>query len=309
MTDGNLNARDEKLVQWLREAHAKESELEAALEQHIGLTEKMAYKKRLRSHLTETRDHKRRVAQRIKQIGGTLDDGPLPTPISAAAGKTLAAIKGQVGALHAAVSDQAETHLRNAQEELREEHAEIALYSRIEAFALEVGDGDTAKLAAGIRRDETRMAKYLDAELPRLVGRSSGRGTAGAAPQAAGSPFTHAQTATTRATTRSRWRNARAKGGLGSERPLRSERSPAPWSPSTIGGWPPDPATHPSDPANARRCETARDRYQWGFTAQTPEPVADPGPSRIRFPAGAVRSDARRRQSRALAFTGFRWRS
>ncbi len=169
MADGNLNARDEKLVQWLREAHAKESELEGALEQHIGLTEKMAYKKRLRSHLTETRDHKRRVAQRIKQLGGTLDDGPLPTPISAAAGKTLAAIKGQVGALHAAVSDQAETHLRNAQEELREEHVEIALYNRIETFALEVGDPDTAKLAAGIRRDETRMAKYLEAELPRLV--------------------------------------------------------------------------------------------------------------------------------------------
>ena len=151
----------------------------------------MAYKKRLRSHLTETRDHKRRVAQRIKQLGGTLDDGP-PRPLSpAAAGKTLAAIKGQVGALHAAVSDQAETHLRNAQEELREEHVEIALYNRIETFALEVGDPDTAKLAAGIRRDETRMAGVLGArggEAVRDV--CPGRGPAGAAPQAAGGPFT-----------------------------------------------------------------------------------------------------------------------
>ena len=46
---------------------------------------------------------------------------------------------------------------------------EIALYLRIETLATAVGDSDTAKLAKGIRRDEERMAKYLTAELPRLV--------------------------------------------------------------------------------------------------------------------------------------------
>ena len=39
-----LNERDTKLVQWLNEAHAKESELEVALTGHIGLTEKASYK-------------------------------------------------------------------------------------------------------------------------------------------------------------------------------------------------------------------------------------------------------------------------
>jgi hypothetical protein len=61
----------------------------------------------------------------------------------------------------AALNAQPETHLRNAQEELREEHVEIALYSRIETFAQEVGDRDTATLVKTIRRDEERMAKYL----------------------------------------------------------------------------------------------------------------------------------------------------
>ncbi len=60
-------------------------------------------------------------------------------------------------------------HIRNAQEELREEHVEIALYLRIEAFAAAVGDRDTVALAKQIRRQEERMAKYLTAELPRLV--------------------------------------------------------------------------------------------------------------------------------------------
>jgi ferritin-like metal-binding protein YciE len=69
----------------------------------------------------------------------------------------------------ALVTEQADTHLRNAQEELREEQVEIALYLRIETLAPEVGDADTAKLAKTIRREEERMAKYLTAELPRLV--------------------------------------------------------------------------------------------------------------------------------------------
>jgi ferritin-like metal-binding protein YciE len=168
-----LNERDSKLVQWLNEAYAKEAELDADLTAHIALTEKQSYKKRLRQHLTETKAHKRRVAARIKQLGGAPTAGPalpgVPTAIGEVAGKAVAAVKGQVGAARAAVSNQAETHLRNAQEELREEHVEIAIYSRIATFAETVGDRETAQLAKAIRREEERMAKFLDAELVRLV--------------------------------------------------------------------------------------------------------------------------------------------
>jgi ferritin-like metal-binding protein YciE len=168
-----LNERDTKLVQWLSEVHAKESELEAALTGHIGLTQKASYKKRLQHHLKETREHKRLVARRIKALGGEPSAGPAipatPKAVGSAAGKAKAAVKGQLAAARALVTDQADTHVRNAQEELCEEQVEIALYLRLETLATEVGDGDTAKLAKGIRRDEERMAKYLTAELPRLV--------------------------------------------------------------------------------------------------------------------------------------------
>ena len=171
MTD--LNERDAKLVQWLNEAHAKEAELEADLTAHIALTEKKTYKKRLQQHLKETKDHKRRVASRIKALGGSATSGPnvpgAPNALGEVAGKAVAAVKGQVGTARAAVTEQAETHLRNAQEELREEHVEIALYTRLEVLATEVGDRESAQLARAIRRDEERMAKYLDAELQRLV--------------------------------------------------------------------------------------------------------------------------------------------
>jgi len=166
-----LNERETKLVRWLGEARAKESELEADLTAHISLTQKAAYRKRLQQHLEETRDHKRRVAARIKQLGGPAGQGLLaiPAAVGEVAGKTVSTVKGQVGVARALVTEQAETHMRNAQDELREEHTEIALYTRIEVFANEVGDRETARLARDIRRDEERMARYLAAELGRLV--------------------------------------------------------------------------------------------------------------------------------------------
>jgi ferritin-like metal-binding protein YciE len=165
-----VNERDAKLIQWLSEAHAKEAELEADLAVHIKVTEKPAYKKRLQQHLKETRGHKRTVERRIKKLGGSAAKVPgVPKVVGEAAGKAVAGVKGQVGTARALVTTQPETHLRNAQEELREEHVEIAMYTRLETLAEEVGDRDTAKLARGIRRDEERMAKFLDSELKRLV--------------------------------------------------------------------------------------------------------------------------------------------
>jgi ferritin-like metal-binding protein YciE len=168
-----LNARDAKLVQFLNEAHAKEAELEADLTAHISLTQKAPYKKRLQEHLKETRDHKRRVAQRIKQLGGSATEGVrapgVPSGVGELAGKGIAAVKGQLGVARAALTEQAETHLRNAREELREEWVEIGTYTAIEAFATEVGDKDTAQLARDIRRDEEKTARYLEKLIPQLV--------------------------------------------------------------------------------------------------------------------------------------------
>src|SRR4051794_6236158 len=168
-----LNARDAKLVQFLNEAHAKEAELEADLTAHINLTQKAPYKKKLQEHLKETRDHKRRVAQRIKQLGGQASQGVrapgVPDAVGELAGKGVAAVKGQLGVARAALTEQAETHLRNAREELREEWVEIGTYTAIEAFASEVGDKDTAKLARDIRRDEEKTARYLEKLIPQLV--------------------------------------------------------------------------------------------------------------------------------------------
>lgn len=168
-------ARNAKLVQFLTEAYQKEAELEADLTAHISLTRKKSHQKRLEDHLEETREHKRRVASRIRQLGGDAPSaGPHIPGVPAAAGelvgKGVAAVKGQVGAARALVTEQAETHLRLAREELREEYVEIGLYTAIQALAEQVADRDTAQLVKAILRDEQKMANWLERQIPALVG-------------------------------------------------------------------------------------------------------------------------------------------
>jgi rubrerythrin len=59
--------------------------------------------------------------------------------------------------------------LKNAKTEYSEEHEEIATYTAIETLAEAVGDGETAKLARGIRREEERMARFLERLIPTLT--------------------------------------------------------------------------------------------------------------------------------------------
>ena len=59
--------------------------------------------------------------------------------------------------------------LKNAKDEYHEEAEEIANYTAIETLAEAVGDKETAKLAKGIKREEERMAKFLEKLIPQLT--------------------------------------------------------------------------------------------------------------------------------------------
>jgi len=158
----DLNERDAKLVQYLSEAYGKEKELETALQAHIAMTTKAPYKKRLQQHLRETKGHAKQVERRIKKLGG--GGNSLQTLV----GKTMAAAKGP---LHMARgSGEQEKMLKNAKTEYFNEHEEISTYLAIETFAGKVGDKETAKLARDIRRDEERMAKFLEGQIKSLSG-------------------------------------------------------------------------------------------------------------------------------------------
>ncbi|HET7573619.1 MAG TPA: DUF892 family protein [Solirubrobacterales bacterium] len=156
----DMNERDAKLVQYLNEAHGKERELETALQAHILMTSKGPYEKRLKQHLKETKSHAKQLERRIKKLGGGVQT------VQTLVGKATAAAKGP---LHAIRGDGAqEKMLKNAKTEYFNEHEEIATYLAIETLAERVGDKETAKLARAIRRDEERMAKFLEGQIKSL---------------------------------------------------------------------------------------------------------------------------------------------
>ena len=169
MAEKELTARDLKLVQYLTEAYGKEKQLETALQAHIGMTTRPPYKKRLQQHLKETKGHARQVERRIKQLGAQVPDVAIDASnaISSVFGKAVAMAQGPLHALRGTSED--EKLLKNAKDEFVEEAAEIAAYTTIETLAEEVGDKETAKLARSIRRDEERMASFLQRQIPTLT--------------------------------------------------------------------------------------------------------------------------------------------
>jgi ferritin-like metal-binding protein YciE len=168
--------RNAKLIQYLNEAYGKERELETALTAHIQMTTRTSYKKRLQQHLRETKGHAREVERRIKKLGGKAEILPAPGPdvvteaagtVTSVASKAVAAAKGPLHAIRG--TSEPEKMLKNAKTEYWNEFEEIATYAAIETLADEVDDKETAQLARKIRREEERMAKFLEKQIPQLA--------------------------------------------------------------------------------------------------------------------------------------------
>jgi ferritin-like metal-binding protein YciE len=170
----DLTARDAKLIQYLNEAYGKERELETALQAHIAMTSRAPYKKRLQEHLRETKAQSKGLERRIKALGGKAQAMPGPraaagaeSAASAMATRAMAAAKGPLHVLRG--TGEAEKLLKNAKTELSEEYEEIGNYLAIETLAATVDDKETVKLAKDFRRQEERMASFLERLIPTLT--------------------------------------------------------------------------------------------------------------------------------------------
>lgn len=158
-------AKDAKLSQYLIEAYGKEKELEVALEAHIGMTSRDPYKRRLKEHLRETRSHSKQLESRIRKVNG--NTAATLAKVASQANKLVATAKGPLHSMRG--NSDTEKMLKNAKTEYFNEHEEIANYSAIETLATELNDQETAKMARSIRRDEERMAKFLEKQIPILT--------------------------------------------------------------------------------------------------------------------------------------------
>lgn len=161
----------QKVMQYLGEAHASEQALTRVLQSQIAMTPRGSYRRALETHLDETRDHAQRVQRRLRALGGSTGASPLAAVVTlaeSAIGQALALSKTPLDLLRGASGQ--EKVLKNAKDACATEALEIATYTAIERLARDVGDDETAELAASIRADEERMLARILREIPQLTG-------------------------------------------------------------------------------------------------------------------------------------------
>ena len=163
-----MSRADQKVVQYLNEAHASEVGLVSVLKAQIAMAPRGSYRDGLETHLRETQTHARRVRERARELGQRRDPvqlviGTTETLVS----RTLALAKAPLDLLRGSGGE--EKLLKNAKDACATEALETATYTALERLATGVGDEQTAKLAASIRTQEERMLERLGREIPKLT--------------------------------------------------------------------------------------------------------------------------------------------
>src|SRR3954465_1795245 len=164
-----MSQTDQKIVQYLNEAHATEVALVRVLQSQIAMPPRGTYRDALETHLGETQNHARRVERRLSALnaGGS---NPLTSAVGVVetvVGQALALGKTPFDLLRGSGGE--EKVLKNAKDACATEALEIATYTSLETLAGAVGDRETAELAASIRGDEEKMLERIMRELPKLT--------------------------------------------------------------------------------------------------------------------------------------------
>jgi ferritin-like metal-binding protein YciE len=163
-----MDQAQQKVVQYLNEAHATEVGLIRDLQAQIAITPAGSYRSGLEKHLGETRRHAERVERRLSELGAS--SNPVLAGVGlfeSALAQTVAFWKVPLNLVRGTGGE--EKVLKNAKDACAAEALEIATYTALEQLARAVGDDDTAALAASIRGDEEKMLDRIMRELPKLA--------------------------------------------------------------------------------------------------------------------------------------------
>lgn len=149
-----MRVRDEnklraKLVDYVQDAHAMELNATMMLESMIKAAENAHTKEMLRSHLEQTKQHMRRMEERLDALDSHRSVRKTGEAVA------VALPKGLVDRFR---SDQAGKIARDG---YVMEALEIAAYSLLEQLAMRCGDQSTAEAARTNRADEEEMARKI----------------------------------------------------------------------------------------------------------------------------------------------------
>ena len=160
--------QEQKIVQYLNEAHGAEQALVRQLQAQIAMTPRGQYRDGLETHLKETRRHAERLERRLSELGQ--GNNPLQAGLGALeslVGQALALTKTPLDLVRGSGGE--EKVLKNAKDSCAAEALEIATYTALARLARDAGDAKTERLAKSVLRDEQRMLDRLLKEIPRLT--------------------------------------------------------------------------------------------------------------------------------------------
>jgi ferritin-like metal-binding protein YciE len=160
--------QNQKIVQYLNEAHGSELALVRQLQAQIAMTPKGQYRDGLETHLKETRSHAERLERRLSELGE--GNNPLQAGLGALEsliGQALALTKTPLDLVRGTGGE--EKVLKNAKDSCAAEALEIGTYTALARLARTAGDATTERLAKSILSDEQKMLDRLLREIPRLT--------------------------------------------------------------------------------------------------------------------------------------------
>jgi ferritin-like metal-binding protein YciE len=160
--------QQQKIVQYLNEAHGSELALVRQLQAQIAMTPKGQYRNGLETHLQETRRHAERVEARLAELGE--GNNPLQAGLGALEsliGQALALTKTPLDLVRGTGGE--EKVLKNAKDSCAAEALEIGTYTALARLARTADDAKTERLAKSILGDEQKMLDRLLREIPRLT--------------------------------------------------------------------------------------------------------------------------------------------
>ncbi len=163
-----MSKQQQKIVQYVNEAHASELALVRQLQAQIAMTPKGQYRDGLETHLNETRRHAERLERRLGELGQ--GNNPLQVGLGAVQsviGQAFALTKTPLDLVRGSGGE--EKVLKNAKDSCAAEAQEIATYTALARLARTAGDATTERLAKSILGDEQKMLDRLLREIPRLT--------------------------------------------------------------------------------------------------------------------------------------------
>lgn len=149
---------NDRLIQWLRDAHAMEKQAETMLESQASRLEHYPeLRQRIQEHISETRNQARRLETCIDRLGsGT-------SGMKDTAGKMTAMMQGMGGMF---AGDEV---IKGSMAGYTFEHFEISAYMTLITAAEEVGDQQTASVCREILEEEKAMADWIQHHLPAVT--------------------------------------------------------------------------------------------------------------------------------------------